>query len=162
MSGRTPINITANTVYHGVDDSDDQFKVFVNASLLLRGFDVFTDDAIAAAGLARVSGQTSIDDGLTLENSVTFANAGMVTQNGDNLVLDSPPPTRRSHEMSPAPPGTSSMVRKLPARVRPNSSIWARSNKPAATAQSTQISMTAAVRSRSTVRWILCRPSTAS
>jgi len=87
MTGRTSINITGNTVHHNVDDSDDQFNILADASLLLRGVDVLTDDAIVGTGLVRVSGQTAIDDSLTLDDAVTFANAGFVTQNDTNLTI---------------------------------------------------------------------------
>jgi hypothetical protein len=87
MSGRTPIDISGFTVYRDVDPSDDQFNVFLNATLVFRGINVLTDDAITGAGLARNSGQTTIDDSLTLDDSVTFANAGTVTQNNANLII---------------------------------------------------------------------------
>jgi len=87
MPGRTAINITAFTVYDDVDQSDDQFDVYANASLIFRGLDSLYDDAITMDGLVRVSGQTTIDDGLTLADAATFANADMVTQNGGDLTI---------------------------------------------------------------------------
>jgi hypothetical protein len=87
MSGRTTININSESVYANVDESDDLFNVFPTATLVLRGADILTDDAITGAGWVRVSGQVTIDDGLTLDNTVTFANAGMVTQNGVSLLI---------------------------------------------------------------------------
>jgi hypothetical protein len=86
MSGRTPINITSQTVYTNVDESDDLFNIFGGASLLL-GNDVLTDDALAMSGLARFRAPITIDDGLTLENTVTLVNASVVTQNDDDLML---------------------------------------------------------------------------
>src|ERR1700677_1625185 len=87
MPGRTAINITVFTVYDNVDQTDDQFNVYANASLILRGVDSLYDDAITMDGLVRVSGQTTIDDGLTLADAATFANADMVTQNGGDLTI---------------------------------------------------------------------------
>jgi hypothetical protein len=87
MSGRTIINISSQTVYANVDSSDDLFNVFATAALILRGADILTDDAIIGAGLARFSGHTTIDDGLTFDDTVTFANAGMLTQNDTGLII---------------------------------------------------------------------------
>jgi hypothetical protein len=85
MSGRTPINITSRTVYTNADSSDDQFNIFADGFLVL-GNDLLTDDAITMVGEARVRAPVTIDDGLTLENTVTLVNASVLTQNGD-LVL---------------------------------------------------------------------------
>jgi len=85
MSGRTPINITSQAVYTNVDESDDLFNIFAGVALLL-GNDIFTDDALAMSGLARFRAPSTIDDGLTLENTVTLVNATVLKQNGD-LVL---------------------------------------------------------------------------
>jgi hypothetical protein len=82
MSGRTPINITSQTVYTNVDLTDDLFNVFAAASLLL-GNDILTDDAISMSGLARFRAPSTINDGLTLDDTVTLVNASVLTQNGD-------------------------------------------------------------------------------
>jgi hypothetical protein len=87
MSGRTLVNISSNTIYRNVNDSDDQFDVFAGASLVLRAVDTFTDDAITGAGLVRNNGQTTIDGGLTLTGDTTFVNSGALYQAGLDVVL---------------------------------------------------------------------------
>jgi len=85
MSGRTPINITSRIVYTNADLSDDQFNIFADGNLVF-GNDLLTDDAITMSGLARIRAPVTIDDSLTLDDTVTLVNASVVTQNG-NLLL---------------------------------------------------------------------------
>jgi len=87
MPVRTPVNISSNTIYRNVNDADDQFDIFADATLVLRANDILTDDAITGAGLLRVSGSTTIDNSLTLDDTATLANASMVTQNDARLVI---------------------------------------------------------------------------
>jgi hypothetical protein len=84
---RTPVSISTNAIYRNVTDSDDQFDVFPTASLILRAVDVFTDDAITGSGLVRVSGSTTIENNLMLDDTVTFANASTVTQHDAALII---------------------------------------------------------------------------
>jgi hypothetical protein len=51
------------------------------------GTNRFVDAVIGGSGLVRFSGQTIIDDGLTLDGTVTLANAGAVTQYNDDLFV---------------------------------------------------------------------------
>jgi hypothetical protein len=91
MSGRTPINITSQTVYANVDESDDLFNVLASATFVFRAADILTDDALSGGGLARVSGATSIVHGLALDDTATFANAGAVTQSSGELTIGQVP-----------------------------------------------------------------------
>ena len=73
MPVRMPVNISSNTIYRNVNDADDQFDIFADATLVLRANDILTDDAITGAGLLRVSGSTTIDNSLTLDDTATLA-----------------------------------------------------------------------------------------
>jgi hypothetical protein len=85
---RRAINITSSTIYKNVEDDDVQFNISPGAELILRGYDVFTDDAIIG-GLTRVSGVALvIDDSLTIGDDTIFANASTVVQNTGYLYLD--------------------------------------------------------------------------
>jgi hypothetical protein len=81
MSGRTPINITDDTVYDNVDDSDDQFNLLMNPTLLLLGYDTLNDDALAGAGQLRLRGDVTVD-GVYLDYSVTLVNTAFAMQTG--------------------------------------------------------------------------------
>jgi hypothetical protein len=80
MSG--PVSISGFTVYRDVDEVDDQFSLSDDASFILRGGDILTDDTIAGNAVVRVDGLTTIDDNLVLYAGVIFANAGTVAQVG--------------------------------------------------------------------------------
>src|SRR5277367_4695549 len=83
MSGRTPINVTGNTAYDNVDDSDDQFNLLMNPTLLLLGYDTLNDDALTGAGQLRLRGDVTVD-GLYLDDSVTLVNTAFAMQTGLN------------------------------------------------------------------------------
>ena len=79
MTGRTSINITSPTVLTNADLSDDQFNIFADGFLVF-GNDLLTDDAITMIGQARIRAPVTIDDSLTLEDTVTLVNASVVTR----------------------------------------------------------------------------------
>jgi hypothetical protein len=83
MSGRTPINITGDTVYDIVDETDDQFNFLTNATLLLLGFDMLNDDALTGAGQLRLRGEVTID-GLSLDDTATLVNTQIAIDSGLN------------------------------------------------------------------------------
>ncbi len=82
MSGRTSINISGDTAYSNVDESDDQFDFLTNATLLLLGYDTLNDDALIGPGQLRLRGEVTID-GLSLDDE-TLVNAGFAAQTGVN------------------------------------------------------------------------------
>jgi hypothetical protein len=82
------VNVNGRIVDRDDFVADDVlFNLFSEAMLVLVGADVLNGDTLAMSGQLRALGPVEIDNGLTLENAVTFVNASELTQNGGEALI---------------------------------------------------------------------------